>query len=742
VLGFVVTLDGHALPRELVPLAARPDERVEMHLRDSKLAAGAAGKLAVRAVDGAGNVGPPATAAIGVSSRTPAPLPQPLPPPPRLSRAGAGAESPRVAGFEVAIVDELDKVHPLTGELIPSQPPDYLAANHLWSAADRRIALHAARNEFVAFQVLLRGHAGAGQSQSPVQPKLVFDGPEARAIPVEFGRYYPVATKVGPLPDPIVPLNFAADAGLDNATSRSLHVEIYVPHSLPAGVYRGTLTLTLSSSSSASRSQAAGTSSAPASLRLAVELRVWDFTLPDHLSFLPEMNCYGLPGNERDYYRLAHAHRTVLNRVPYSQNGTVADGCAPRWDRRGLDFDWSAWDRRFGPLLDGSAFADLPRKGVPVERFYLPLNESWPSPMEGNYNGDYWADRAFPEMYRRAFVAAARQMAGHFQAKRWTETLFEGFFNNKNNFKARGWSRGSSPWLLDEPANFQDYWALRYFALAFHEGLNLAAGAGTRSPGSLPRMVFRADISRPQWRRDSLDGLLDDLVVGSAMRTYPRLVFDRKRALGEIVLEYGSTNPVEGSNLQPVAWCLDVWSLGADGVVPWQTVGSAGSWDRADELSLLYPAPARGGGTDGPPAPSIRPKADGPPVRSIRLKADGAPVPSIRLKAYRRGQQDVEYLTLWSQWADEPRWGVGERVRSALKLAGRRQATDFPGDEDVGRMEYGSLRAGDVWSLRVAVGEALSRAHPAPKRKLVDFRTPRRETKPKQSMVVGVNAER
>ena len=44
------------------------------------------------------------------------------------------------------------------------------------------------------------------------------------------------------------------------------------------------------------------------------------------------MNCYGLPENERDYYRLAHRHRTVLNRLPYNQNGQMQDGCAPRWD--------------------------------------------------------------------------------------------------------------------------------------------------------------------------------------------------------------------------------------------------------------------------------------------------------------------------------------------------------------------------------------------------------------------------
>src|SRR4029077_11602185 len=185
-------------------------------------------------------------------------------------------------------------------------------------------------------------------------------------------------------------------------------------------------------------------------------------------------------------------------------------------------------------------------------------------------NGDYWADRAFPESYRRAFVAAARQIAAHFQARRWTDTLVHGFLNNKNNFKERGWSRGSSPWLLDEPASFQDYWALRYFARAFHEGVNQATAETAMGKRPVPRLVFRADISRPQWRRDCLDGLLDYHVVGNAMRSYPRLVFERKRVLGEIVLEYGSTNSIDGSNVQPVAWCLDAWSLGADGIIPWQ----------------------------------------------------------------------------------------------------------------------------------------------------------------------------
>jgi len=697
-LGFFATADGRALPRELIPIASVPGGRVLSHLHDLGLSAGARVKLAVRAVDAAGNLGPAATLDVKVSSHVPATLPQPKP-----ERASEpkiiAAALPRIAGIEVAVLDELDKVDPTTGELIPAQPESYLSANHLWNAQTRAITLYAARNEFIAFQVLLRGIVSAGW----LQPELVFEGPARKAIQVVTGRYHLVATKVGPLPDPIVPLSFPVEA-VPQIKSHSLHVEMFIPHNHPAGLYRATLTLNRPTTGQA--------------LRLPMSLRVWGFTLPDHLSFLPEMNCYGLPENERDYYRLAHGHRTVLNRVPYNQNGRMQEGCAPRWEKDQLDFDWRAWDSRFGPLLDGTAFADLPRKNVPVECFYLPLHENWPSPMQGNYSGGYWADQAFPESYRRSFVAAARQIAAHAQAKHWTETLFQGFLNNKNNFKAQGWSRGSSPWLLDEPANFQDYWALRYFAQAFHEGINQALGTRGQSSASSPKLVFRADISRPQWRRDSLDGLLDYHVVGSAMRTYPRLVFDRKRSLGEIVLEYGSTNPVEASNLQPVGWCLDAWSLGADGIVPWQTIGTAESWNRADELSLFYPR------------------------RRTRPSAVAGPIPSIRLKAIRRGQQDVEYLTLWSLLRNEPRWAVGQQVRSTLKLAGKRQGTGITRGEDAGRIDYGALQTRDVWALRVALGEALSLARPAPKAKLVEFRPPRREPAHVHPGSVGANAAR
>src|SRR5262249_32513091 len=158
-----------------------------------------------------------------------------------------------------------------------------------------------------------------------------------------------------------------------------------------------------------------------------------------------------------------------------------------------------------------------------------------------------------------------------------------GFLNNKVDYKRNGWSRGSSPWLLDEPANWQDYWALKFFGEAFHEGYRKAGAVKSK-------LLFRADISRPEWQRDALDALLaDSVVAGNAFYKYHRTVLDRRDRLGQVLMVYGGSNAVEASNVQPAAWCLDSWTLGADGVLPWQTLGNAGSWNKADDLAVFYP---------------------------------------------------------------------------------------------------------------------------------------------------------
>jgi len=292
-----------------------------MHLRDLGLKPGQRVMLSVRAVDGAGNAGKPAQLQFSVSANTPPPLPGT---PPTVQAAGGGT-LPRLNQAQVAVLDPLDKMNPVTGALIPAQPKGYLSANHLWNASAKQIRLFAARNEFVAFQVAVRGPVRA------LTLSLAVAGIDESGIALSELRT--VTTAKGPLPDPVAPLTGAIDVA--DGRRRSVLCEVYVPHDAAPGDHAGTLRL----------------SAGGQTLELAVTLHVWDFTLPDFLSFLPEMNCYGLPQNERGYYRLAHVHRTVLNRLPYSQNGALHRGCTP--EVKGGKVDWTKWDARFGPYLDG-----------------------------------------------------------------------------------------------------------------------------------------------------------------------------------------------------------------------------------------------------------------------------------------------------------------------------------------------------------------------------------------------------
>ncbi|WP_157369519.1 GDSL-type esterase/lipase family protein [Zavarzinella formosa] len=645
-VSFDLLLDGKSVPRYLCspPLRSKSVESV-FQLRDMNLRAGQEVSLSVTAVAGNGSRGESKEIHFKVGSRVPKPFPGQS-----VAYSKVTGELPNLGKTPVAVIDELDKVDPVTGKIIPDQPADYLAANHLWNAKNNQITLQAAKAEIIAFQVAFRGPV------NNLKPTLSF--PTIPKADIRFSQYQSVESKAGPLPDPILPLNgfmsVPSSALRPKELYGSLHVEAWTPRDTKPGVHPGTLIL----------------ATGEEKLEIPVSLTVWDFEMPDKLSFLPEMNGYGLPADEHGYYRLAHRHRTVVNIVPYSQRGEVSEGWAPSVIDGKLDF--KEWDERFGPYFDGSAFKDLPRSGVPLECFYLPLHENWPLPINEHYNGSYWADEAFTKEYRAAFVSASRQFASHIDEKNWQTTLFQCFLNNKVDYKRNGWSRASSPWLLDEPAGFQDFWALKYFSDAMHEGRDL--------PGRLsPRnFVFRADISRPMWQRDSLNAGLDYNVVNGDWRRYRRMVLERQKA-NQKIIEYGSANDIESSNMQPVGWCIDAWRLGANGVLPWLAIGTADAWKKAEATCLIYP-----------------PRA-----------GEKEPTPSIRLKAFRRGQQDVEYLCELARVTEQPPEEIGEQIPKELQLTAKKEGTGVS-DEDAGVFKYSGLKPQDVWALRTRIGKVIS----------------------------------
>ncbi len=477
---------------------------------------------------------------------------------------------------------------------------------------------------------------------------LLEDAPQGVVIDLPVRRFD--VLKVGAHQDPLV------------ASPNGRLLEFQIPKNAQPGEHRGTLRL--------------GGKDVPFSVT------VWNFTLPDRLSFIAQMNGYGMMDQERPWFRLAHEHRLTLNILTYGWSGRVT--AAPKLRPDG-SFDWTAWDSRFGPLADGSAFADLPRGKVPTEALYLPLNENWPMDHEKHFKGGYWIEHAFGPDYWREFATAAAGFARHFSEKGWDETMFEFYLNNKvyfkngKNGKPGSWKTTSAAWIYDEPQHTQDFWAIRRFGEEFWKAT---------APYADVRKAFRIDISRPEWQRDLLDGVTNVDVVAGVLREYPQRVIGRNRRDGKLTYMYGSATKLGQPLVGNAAWCAETWALGADGVVPWQTIGTKESLTKPDDLAVFYPGP------DGP-------------------------MPSLRLKAFRAGQQLAEYLAIYAAASGQDRDAVGAAV---LALPGLRAGTVKTYADDAGSSAFGDGAARSVAELRLRLGAWLDAQAPAPRARWHDPR--------------------
>jgi hypothetical protein len=463
-----------------------------------------------------------------------------------------------------------------------------------------------------------------------------------------------------------------------------------------------------------------------------IPIRMWvrNFEVPAKTSFELDLNCYGpvcqaanwddYLARERKFFAAAHALRGTLNPLGYSHSGNNDFGWVPQVSGAGKDIrvtDWSVYDRHWGPYLDGSAFGGV-RAGVPVSHIYLPLYEGWPTPMDGHYTGGNDirkypdniiahamtappVEQAFDSTLKEAFVSVTRQFVEHFAERRWLQTDMQCYQNDKYYYKdEKSNFRGISWWLLDEPMHRDDWLALRLFAGLYREGLRLAgdtpaprglagetpaprvaaegmpAARGGEGPG--PRFIYRGDISRPQYQRDWLDGRIDLMCVSSELFAHPQYC-RRFRDQGVTLWHYGEANPISQTNLTAVGWALKAYCAGADGILPWNSIGGPGALTQPDPTGLLIPGD--------------------------RFGATG-PVVSLRLLALCRGQEDVEYLNLLAKRRGYDRDQMARLVSDFVGLSGRQQQTSA---EDAGRLQFDMLSPEQFSELREAVARELEK---------------------------------
>jgi len=324
---------------------------------------------------------------------------------------------------------------------------------------------------------------------------------------------------------------------------------------------------------------------------------------------------------------------------------------------------------------------------------YLPFMDSWPTPLTPqtyHYDG-HWPGRGettaslidhymtapdigdgLSQSYRDAFFAVQRQFIDHFKQQGWRQTEMQSFYGGKNthrlDYGADMW------WTTDEPYHWSDWLALQFFCTLWTEG--------RRAAGADPAIwSARADLSRPMWTGRVLDSVVNSVYWGgfTNARWYQRAAW-LSETTGLRSRAYGSANPATESNTQTVSTLLQVWSHGANGFLPWQTLGNDASLDVNDN-----------GGGNSLLVPGTR---FGLPV-----------VGDMRIKALRDGEQIIEYLVILTDRYRLQREQVAAWLATALVLSTDTRAGAAPDDADGARVS--SLTDWQIAALRRRLAELI-----------------------------------
>ncbi len=609
---YFLTVNGQEVPRWRVPHPAAGQARVVLDDRKG----GEAISVEAVACDAAGNRSA-AAKATGLASAPLAAVPT-LPP---SDFKPAGGDPPLRSGrLRVWALPEICKVKPTNGALFEAEDlkadeQAYRRANSVWDGATGTIRTFGAKGEIVAFQLCLE-RADASQPLENIAISLEgLSGPGK--IPAKCIRLFRLW--YNPMPEYLVPM--APNEKLEipnkenklrwNQLNQLVYVDIAIPQAAQAGDYNGKITVS-----------AEGVQP----FELPVRLKVYDFAIPDKIRFNPELNIYQAPARMAspawfECFRVAHYNRCTLS---ITQSGH-SDGIKTPLPLAGSGAqvrvaDWSGWDKAFGPLLDGSVFRDLPRSGVPLATCQVPMSHGYPLPLDQYhlYNGPKRhksvdlvhalltgpVEDTFSPVYKQGFANFARQIVGHFEGKGWRDTYFMFYLDAKVQWRIRG--GGTSYWTLDEPYNYDDWQALRFWGKLWHDSI-----------AELPKKArwgYRCDISRPQWTRDWLNGVMTTMHVGGLANRIRRAQIMAEEGPMDFY-SYGACNRPEASNWNSAAWCLTTFLAGGEGVLPWQSLGKAESLSSPDPQGLIVPE-ALGHGA----------------------------LASVRIAALRRGAQDCEYL--------------------------------------------------------------------------------------------------
>ncbi|MBI2895764.1 MAG: DUF4091 domain-containing protein [Deltaproteobacteria bacterium] len=537
-------------------------------------------------------------------------------------------------GLDVCVVSDMAKL-PNHGP-VPAEP-------WLFDPRSRRpaITLEAARDETVAFQVVLRGESRVMvrlEVSDLRGPDVIRASADARRFLAHYVRVDPGGFEWGPpsrvlpwpehYPDALVP--FEPTCGLEadvpdrpidsfrvppaRGSNQAVWVDVHVPREKAAGTYRGRVAV-----------RARG-----GQLEIPVSLRVHEATLPARPTLEAVAEVYhpyegeGLGSDMRSpawqrmarcVQRLAHQHRAVF--IERSSEAIGPDPTA-----------WAAYDLAFGAALDGSLFTREggyvgPGASEPVAVWRTP----WPQPYDGALERPLIDDEV------RRYEQYAREWDEHASERGWSRTAFFAYVFDEIDGPQDSVGEGGE---ARQPSR-------EYLAMAHEQIRRVQAALDAGARHARIDLLWTGHTDPGSWRqRPGLD------LVGTIRRwapsgeaASPSFLSERVRS-GEKAWFYHAGHPhlgvhsINASGIELRAWGAIAVRYGLGGHLVWAANFSDPrrpydhpSYRRDDDRfgngTLFYP---------------------GARLATIGLPARAEPVPSMRLKAWRSGLQDADLVAL------------------------------------------------------------------------------------------------
>jgi hypothetical protein len=247
--------------------------------------------------------------------------------------------------------------------------------------------ISAARNEFEAFQLVVRGPASkvSARVDALTGPGTIDDVKLYREDLIDLQNASSVDGGVGKWPDALVPdvddvvgeKRNAFPFDVASGESRAIWVDVRVPADAKPGVYKGDVVV----------------SSAEGEAKIPVTLTVWDFTLPATSSLRTHFGLmygsvaagHGLDPYDDSQLRARYAQLGLDHRI--SLSGVADDG------HQG---DFGHFDQYFAPLMDGTAGTRLPGAKLTTLKYIGdPMDVGAHKQWADYTKGKGWFDRLF-----------------------------------------------------------------------------------------------------------------------------------------------------------------------------------------------------------------------------------------------------------------------------------------------------------------------------------------------------------